>query len=91
MCNMCRVEEAFKEASQGMNRTVDTIALKKLQAKIYEEFDWFEEAEELLTEVKTLESNETKAGMCTCVHGTIVLGGANHGTCGECGKPTTDE
>ncbi len=91
MCDMCRVENAFKEAETTLNRTVDLIALKKLQATVYDEMDWLDEVQELLEELEQMTETEKQAGMCTCKHGTMIIGGENHGTCGECGKPTTDE
>ena len=91
MCNICRIEDSFKEAEDILNRTVDLIALKKLQASVYEEMNWFDESEQALAEAEQMSSTEKEVGMCTCKHGTMVIGGENHGTCGECGRPTVDE
>jgi len=46
MCDMCRIDNHFLEAEKKLFDKRDIVVLKILQANIYEEMGWFEEAKE---------------------------------------------
>ena len=90
MYDMGIIEQRFSETEKVLNRTEDIIALKKLQASVYEELGWFDETQDIIVEISKL-NEQNRDGMCHCKIGTIIIDGCDYGTCGQCGKPTTDE